>query len=118
LNGDSLRIYQILVNLAQNAIKYTQAGSVSVRIFKQDEDYWAIEVADTGPGIPTELQEHIFDPFQHSIQAKFLEQSSRGFGLGLSIVKQLSNLMGGKVILDSKTGRGSVFKVILPFVND
>lgn len=118
LSGDSLRIYQVLVNLAQNAIKYTQTGSISVRIYKQDESCWVIEVADTGPGIPTELQEHIFDPFQHISQTKFVEHSSRGFGLGLSIVKQLSDLMGGEVTLDSKIGRGTTFKVMLPFVNE
>ena len=118
LSGDSLRIYQVLVNLAQNAIKYTQTGSISVRIYKQDESCWVIEVADTGPGIPTELQEHIFAPFQHISQTKFVEHSSRGFGLGLSIVKQLSDLMGGEVTLDSKIGRGTTFKVMLPFVNE
>jgi signal transduction histidine kinase len=118
LNGDSLRIYQILVNLTQNAIKYTQKGSVTVRIYKQDENYWVIEVADTGPGIPSELLEHIFDPFQHISQTRFVEQSSRGFGLGLSIVKQLSNLMGGEINLDSKIGSGTIFRVILPFLNE
>jgi signal transduction histidine kinase len=118
LDGDSLRIYQILVNLAQNAIKYTQAGSVKVRIYKQDESHWVIEVADTGPGIPPELQEHIFDPFQHVSQTKLAQPSSRGFGLGLSIVKQLSDLMGGEVILDSKIGRGTTFRVVFPFVNE
>jgi signal transduction histidine kinase len=118
MKGDSLRIYQILINLAQNAIKYTQSGSVTVRIFKQDENYWVIEVADTGPGIPDELLEHIFDPFQHSGHGRFIEQQSRGFGLGLSIVKQLSTLMGGEVCMDSVVGKGSLFRVILPFINE
>lgn len=111
LRGDYKRLLQILINLVNNAIKFTNEGWIHVSIDRRDEDAWAIEVADSGIGISQKEQEFIFDPFR---QAEDSDKSQAGSGLGLSIVKHLANLMGGYVLLTSKVGHGSVFTVILP----
>jgi signal transduction histidine kinase len=113
IRGDSLRLYQILSNLTDNAIKYTHKGKVLARLFKVDNQHFAFEVSDTGVGIPKELQRIIFNPFQQ-IDATSSQKES-GFGLGLSIVKQLISLMDGEIKLISEVGIGSTFTVILPF---
>lgn len=112
LCGDPLRLYQILTNLAENAIKFTSAGQVSIRVYLPDETHIALEVADTGVGIPEEMQAIIFDPTQRVDRS--YEGGEGGYGLGLSIVKQLVSLMEGVITLESQEGEGSVFTVILP----
>lgn len=110
--GDRVRIQQILTNLVSNALKFTERGGVSLKLFCATVDYLTIEVADTGPGIPAEARELIFEPFGQvdgSVTRKY-----GGTGLGLSIVKQLTDLMEGKIQLISKIGQGSTFFVILP----
>jgi signal transduction histidine kinase len=113
VRSDSLRLYQIFSNLTENAIKYTHQGKVAVRIYKIDEQHYAFEVSDTGVGIPKELQRIIFNPFQQVDVTP--SQKESGFGLGLSIVKQLLSLMDGEIKLTSEVGKGSTFTVILPF---
>lgn len=113
IRGDSLRLYQIFSNLTDNAIKYTLQGKVVVRAYKVDEQHFAFEVSDTGVGIPKELQRIIFNPFQQVDESP--NQKESGFGLGLSIVKQLVSLMEGEIKLSSDVGVGSTFTVILPF---
>lgn len=112
--GDSLRVQQILANLIGNAIKFTQAGSIRVYIYRPHDSHWAIQVADTGPGIPVEAWSRIFEPFQQVDGS--ITRKHGGVGLGLSIVKQLVNLMGGEVSLESEVGRGSTFTVKLPLL--
>ncbi len=112
LRGDPLRVYQILSNLVENAIKYTQKGQVSVHVFSPKETHYALQISDTGIGIPIEIQPLIFDPFQQAKVSKELEKG--GFGLGLSIVKQLAMLMQGDVDVESEPGKGSTFTVTLP----
>jgi PAS domain S-box-containing protein len=112
LFGDPMRLQQILVNLISNAIKFTTTGEVHVRLYRPDPTYWAMEVADTGPGIPREAQAYIFEPFRQ-VDGSITRQYS-GTGLGLSIVKQLAELMGGEVTLESEIGRGSTFTIWLP----
>jgi two-component system chemotaxis sensor kinase CheA len=74
-----------------------------------DADHWAIQVTDTGPGIPKEAQQMIFEAFRQ------VEGNTRGgSGLGLSIVSQLTTLMNGKIELQSEIGKGSSFTVVLP----
>jgi signal transduction histidine kinase len=111
LTGDRLRIGQILSNLVSNAINSTQAGTVAVRLDVPDVDHWRMQIADTGPGIPVEMQSTIFQPFWQIVGAN----TSAGGGLGLPIVKQLTRLMGGQITLDSTPGQGSTFAILFPF---
>jgi len=112
LVGDTLRIQQILVNLINNAIKYTAEGTVALRVYCPDESHWALAVRDTGLGIPAQAQSYIFDAFRQVDNDK--RTNIHGVGLGLSIVKQLVTLMDGTIALDSVEGRGSTFTVTLP----
>jgi PAS domain S-box-containing protein len=112
LRGDLVRLQQILVDLISNAIKFTQMGTVQVRLCRPDVSHWAMQVADTGIGIPYEAQARIFEPFGQVDGSATREHA--GTGLGLSLVKQLANLMGGEVTLESEIGRGSIFTVLLP----
>lgn len=114
LRGDAQRIHQIVMNLVDNAIKFTSKGRVHVRLYLADDAHWGIEVSDTGLGIAPELQERIFEPFRQVDESATREQG--GVGLGLSIVRQLVTLMAGEVRLDSEPGRGSTFTVLLPLV--
>ncbi len=114
LTGDRQRLYQILTNLIGNAIKFTEEGSVNVRVYMHDADHWALAVTDTGPGIAPEAREYIFEAFRQADESVTREYS--GAGLGLSIAKQLVSLMGGEIRLESEVGKGSTFTVILPLV--
>jgi signal transduction histidine kinase len=114
LSGDPQRLHQILANLVGNAIKFTEQGGVRLRVYLPDETHWALEVSDTGPGIPKEAGDYIFDAFRQVDSSATRKHS--GVGLGLSIVKQLTTLMGGEITLESEVGRGSTFTVVLPLV--
>lgn len=110
---DSLRLQQIVTNLASNAIRYTDSGSVRVTCRVVADDQWAIAVSDTGIGIAPEDQTIIFDPFVQagSTNKPHLPDST---GLGLAIVSRLVKLLQGKIELVSQVGVGSTFTVILP----
>jgi PAS domain S-box-containing protein len=110
--GDSIRLQQILINLVNNAIKFTERGAIAVELYCPDAGHWALRVTDTGCGIPPEAQDYIFEPFRQVDGSSTREHS--GSGLGLSIVRQLTSLMGGEIILASQPGRGSSFTVLLP----
>jgi len=110
--SDPQRLQQILVNLMGNAIKFTDTGSVRLRIYRTDAAHWALDVTDTGPGIPLEAQGFIFEAFRQVDDT--VTRRHAGSGLGLSIVKQLVTLLGGEVSLISAVGRGSTFRIILP----
>lgn len=112
LNGDVLRLQQILFNLTSNALKFTEQGDVHARIFLPDATHWALEVSDTGIGIPEDAQPQVFAPFWQVDSSATREY--RGSGLGLSIVKQLSDLMGGIITLKSEPGKGSTFTIVFP----
>jgi PAS domain S-box-containing protein len=114
LEGDWQRLHQILINFANNAIKFTQEGSVDISVYMHDADHWAMAVADTGIGIPEDAQQYIFEPFRQVDDSATREYG--GAGLGLSIVKQLVTMMGGWIELESTEGKGSTFTVILPLV--
>ncbi len=114
LPSDPQRLHQILINLVGNAIKFTEQGSIWIRIYRPSATQWALEVEDTGCGIPLEAQSYIFDPFKQVDGSATRTHS--GSGLGLSIVRQLTTLMGGKITLKSQVGKGSTFTVILPLV--
>jgi signal transduction histidine kinase len=105
-------VNQIVINLIGNALKFTQEGSVHVRAYCPDTDHWAIDVTDTGIGISKEAQAYIFEPFRRADESPTRER--KGAGLGLSIVKQLVEMMGGKITLNSEIGKGSTFIITLP----
>ena len=110
--GDQFWLRQIVLNLVNNAVKFTEKGSVHVRFLRQGENHWAIQVADTGVGIPIEAQKRVFEAFEQVQSPEMIKQA--GFGLGLSIVAQLASLMNGTVELESEVNRGSKFTVVLP----
>lgn len=110
--GDARRLRQIIINLAGNAIKFTNEGSVHVDFLRPNDEYWAIQVKDTGAGISKEAQEYIFEPFRQVKDE--VTRDNRGIGLGLSITKQLVELMGGRIVLESTLGEGSAFTIFLP----
>ncbi|MFZ6028768.1 MAG: histidine kinase N-terminal 7TM domain-containing protein [Chloroflexota bacterium] len=112
LYGDIYWLRQIITNLLNNAIKFTNHGRVSFRVFRPDATHWALEISDTGIGIPTDAQAAIFEAFRQvdgSITRKY-----GGSGLGLAIVNELTTLMNGAITLESAPGGGSTFTVTLP----
>jgi signal transduction histidine kinase len=115
LQTDADWLKQILQNLVGNAIKFTKAGQVEVEFFTPDPEHWGVRVTDTGPGIPKEAQAAIFEAFWQ-LDGSETREVSRGVGLGLSIVKQLTNLLDGRVTVQSQVGQGSTFTVTVPFV--
>ena len=117
LVGDPTRLNQILINLAGNAVKFTDKGFVEVHVSERkvtDKEIWvAFDVIDTGIGIASEYVDSIFESFTQAgtdVARKF-----GGTGLGLTISKQLSGLMGGDISVKSELGKGTVFTTIIPF---
>jgi signal transduction histidine kinase/DNA-binding response OmpR family regulator len=114
--GDQARIYQVLINLIDNAIKYTEQGAIDVEIgaLKEEGIYVDLffKIKDTGVGIPSHKHSEIFESFVQVKEGRIREEGS---GLGLSIVKKIIDLLGGEISVDSKEGEGSVFEVVLPF---
>ncbi|MGZ3645855.1 MAG: sensor histidine kinase, partial [Ktedonobacteraceae bacterium] len=110
--ADRQRLGQVLLNLIRNAITYTpQGGIVSITMERADADYLALVVADTGIGIPNDDLERVFERFYRSDTSR--ARTSGGFGLGLAIVRDLVNAMGGSITVESKVGEGSCFRVLL-----
>lgn len=109
--GDSERMGQVVDNLLSNAIKFTDEGSVEVRVFERD-DHAVIEVQDTGPGIPPEDVERLFDRLYRASSAT--AGHVPGAGLGLTIVKGIVEAHGGRVEVESEVGQGTTFRVEIP----
>ena len=117
VSGDELRVRQILINLLTNAVKFTFKGKVGAGVsqvsINDEVATIAVEVYDTGIGFPAEKSDEIFEVFHQ------LDESSTkrhvGAGIGLSIVKRLVEMMGGAINAASEPGKGSRFKVVLPF---
>ncbi len=114
--SDELRLRQILTNLIGNAIKFTASGKVEVRAMIESPQgapqRLVIEVADTGIGIASEDHHRVFEPFRQAVASKSSETG--GTGLGLPIARSLTNLLGGRLELQSEPGAGSVFRVLFP----
>ncbi len=112
LVGDELRLAQILVNLASNAVKFTEKGSVEVRLEPAPDDRWRMVVDDSGPGIPRDQFEAVFQAYRQLDSHN--SSGVKGTGLGLAITRHLARLMGGVVSIESELGRGSTVTVELP----
>ena len=112
--GDPTRINQMITNLASNSIKFTKEGEVSILFYQRNKKQWAMEVTDTGPGIPKKSQKDIFEPFRQADGT--IARKYGGTGLGLSIVKHLTTMMDGKIKVKSKVGVGSTFTITLPII--
>jgi signal transduction histidine kinase len=100
-----------MLNLINNSIKFTQEGGVTLQIFNAGTGI-GFKVSDTGIGIPAESQSRIFEAFEQ-INNTYVG-SVEGAGLGLSIVKEMTNLMQGEIALDSRVDEGSTFTITLP----
>lgn len=110
VRADEQLLYSVVMNLIDNAIKYTAEGSITVMLNLRS-DQVVVDVVDTGPGIATEMQERLFDKFvrgEHS-----LTESTQGSGLGLYLARRFVELMGGKMWVKSAEGQGSTFSFSL-----
>ncbi len=115
LNTDKKRFTQIIINLVNNAIKYTNDGKIEV-FYNVSNNQLIITVKDTGIGIPKDKQAIIFERFRQVEET--LSRRYEGIGLGLSLVKDIVSLLNGKVWLESEVGKGSTFYVSFPIVNE
>jgi len=113
VNADVQRIKQLLLNLLDNAIKYTEHGGQIALGLKTENNCAVISVADTGRGIPKEDLPHIFERFFRR-SAKTSDRSAPGFGLGLSIVKWIVDSHHGQIEAQNRDGKGTLFTVKLP----
>jgi signal transduction histidine kinase len=109
--GDEQRLTQVLLNLVGNAIKFTDAGEVRVTA-KAVNGHFNVTVADTGPGIPRTEQTRIFEQF-HQVDSS-LTKAKGGTGLGLAISKQIVEMHGGRIWVESTVGKGSTFQMEIP----
>lgn len=117
IRADETKLRQILINLVSNAIKFTQRGSVTVRLLKTSEvlktsKVWlCFEIEDTGPGIAPEELPLLFEAFTQTTAGRLAQEGS---GLGLAISRQFARLMGGDLTVSSAVGVGSIFTMALP----
>ncbi|MDI3527774.1 MAG: hypothetical protein PWR03_1957 [Tenuifilum sp.] len=115
--GDDYRLQQVLINLVGNSIKFTNQGSiiVSASVLNQTDDVAKIQftVADTGIGIPVDMQAQIFEEFTQADSST--SRRFGGTGLGLTIVKRLVELQGGEVSLSSQPDEGTIIRIVIPY---
>jgi signal transduction histidine kinase len=133
IRTDPTHLRQILINLLGNAVKFTTDGGISIRgklvkrnqqngsadlgVGSNSETLWiALQVADSGIGIPEKDRERIFDEFEQVNAGPRGDSIRRGTGLGLSISRRLARLLGGDISVESELGRGSIFTVWLPLI--
>ncbi len=113
--GDRLHLTQILNNLLGNALKFTPSGKrVTLHIYLEEPARWCIRVADEGVGIPKNKQKLIFQPYEQADET--IHQNFGGTGLGLTISRRITELMGGDIEVWSEPGQGAAFTVTLPLV--
>ncbi|MFD1177938.1 ATP-binding protein [Paenibacillus puldeungensis] len=109
--GDGLRMEQVLINLLENAVRYTEAGQIHVRLYEKDK-HACLVVEDTGIGIPDDEIAYIFDRFYRVEKSRSRQYG--GTGLGLPIAKKLVELLGGQMLVSSKVGVGTSFEIRFP----
>ena len=112
MRTDAIKLRQILINLLGNAVKFTQTGGITITVSLPSEETVAFEIKDTGPGIASHDLKRIFDPFTQASGS--LSRSHEGTGLGLSVSRELTRLLGGDIVVASELGVGSVFTAVLP----
>ena len=114
---DSSRLKQIILNLMGNAAKFTEAGEISVKLWKDEspdgDPILAVSVSDTGIGIPEDARDAVFEEFR---QVEVTAGTHKGSGLGLAITRRLAKLLGGSIDLESEVGKGSTFTVRIPAI--
>jgi len=110
--ADERRLEQVLSNLLHNGVRHTPPGGIVAVVAAAEEDTVRIEVRDTGEGIPPEELPYVWERFYRGERAR--AEDSRGAGLGLALVKELAETMGGTVEVESVLGEGSCFTVRLP----
>ncbi|MBN2590343.1 MAG: response regulator [Sedimentisphaerales bacterium] len=118
IRTDSFRLRQCLVNITNNAIKFTDEGYVCIIVsieYREDKPFIRFDIEDTGIGIPEDKQQEIFHSFT---QANNTTQLYGGTGLGLTITKYLAELLGGEIKVKSQSGNGSTFSLIIPTLTD
>ena len=114
IRNDAIRLKEVVSNLLQNAVKYTDHGSIAVRVASlPSSDSVVVEVKDTGMGISEQYLTSIFEPFMQAHKTSS-ENSRGGIGLGLSIVKKHLEQVKGTIFVESELGKGSTFRIILP----
>ena len=106
--GDEQRLTQVLLNLVGNAIKFTDAGEVRIAAGAAN-GHFTVTVSDTGPGIPPEERERIIEKFPQVDSS-----STGGTGLGLAIAKEIVEMHGGRIWVESSIGQGATFRMELP----
>ena len=109
---DKSKVYQVIVNLIKNAVKFTDDGFIKLGCYEKDDNYIAFYIQDTGLGIPEDQQEVIFDFFRQGDDA--INKQYGGIGIGLAISKRVALAMDGDLTLSSEPGKGSVFTFTLP----
>ncbi len=109
VQGDEIKLKQILINLLGNAVKFVDTGEITLRVILKKDNQFLFEVIDTGQGIAKEHQGSVFEPFHQEVEGV----KKGGTGLGLAIVKKQIELMGGKMTLSSEPGKGSRFSFTL-----
>jgi signal transduction histidine kinase/CheY-like chemotaxis protein len=112
VEGDALRLKQVLVNLLSNAVKFTDRGQVALSVDAEGAGWVAFRVADTGIGMDESLITRLFQPFEQADGS--MTRRFGGTGLGLAISHNLAALMGGEILVESRPGQGSVFTLRLP----
>jgi two-component system phosphate regulon sensor histidine kinase PhoR len=111
IKGDAFKLEQMFINLIDNAIKYTEAGKISL-VLKKEEESLVVEIQDTGIGIPEDQQSRIFERFY--VVDKSRSKTVGGTGLGLSIVKHIAQLHDAKLTVKSSPGDGTMFSICFP----
>ncbi len=116
VKGDRVKLRQLFLNLLENAIKYTpDGGSISTSVIRQEKTAM-VAISDTGIGIPSEHLPHIFERFYRVDKAR--SRAEGGAGLGLAIAKNIAEIHGGKIEVESQVGKGSTFTVSLPLLGN
>lgn len=113
---DKKRMEQVIINLLENSIRYTERGGTIIVAAKQEKDRLYFEVTDSGKGIPKEDLPYVFERFYRVDKSR--SSNGGGSGLGLSIVKQIVNLHHGQITVDSEEGKGTTFQIYLPKVGE